>query len=145
MLNSFKVNRQKYYTEIAQEIASCSYRNKRYSFNFSIAIAFAGDEVDLKSFSDHKRKTDKFIVLEEHLACLILEGTDSDSAIRATSKLHNKFQLENFNKKIFIAVVTASDYADDNAMIHSLFNLLEYAVKHNMDNLVIDKDQIPEK
>ncbi|MBT5933885.1 hypothetical protein [Sulfurimonas sp.] len=145
MLDSFKVNRQKYYTDIVQEIKSCSYRNKRYSLNFSIAIALVSGQINLNSFSGYKRKSDKFIVLEDHLACLILEGTDSDSAIRATSKLHNQFQLENFNKKIFIAVVTASDYTDDNAMIHSLFNLLVYAAENNMDNLVIDKDQIPGK
>ena len=42
-------------------------------------------------------------------------------------------------------MVTASDYTDDNAMIHSLFNLLVYAAENNMDNLVIDKDQIPGK
>ena len=56
--------------------------------------------------------------------------------------MQTEFQYKYFNEKLFISVVAAEDYNNDRVMINSLFDILEYAISNNIDNIVIDKDQL---
>ena len=100
------------------------------------------DNMNLEGFVDSKRKTDNFIHLENHLYCVVLDGADYDASIKATSNLQTQFQTKYFDKKLYVAVVTAKEYDSDTVMVNSLFNILEYSVSNNMDNMLIDKFQV---
>jgi hypothetical protein len=118
------------------------YRNKRYNLDFSLAIGLSYDQINLEKFIDSKRKTDNFIHLEDYLYCMVLDGASYESAIKATSNLQTQFQTQYFNKKLYIAVVASSEFDNENIMVNSLFDILEYSISHNMDNMVIDKSQM---
>lgn len=142
MINLIKNNRRNYHQKIIDKLGDYAYRMKRYDLDFSVAIGFSEDEVNLAEFISIKRRTDEFIVLEDNLCCIILDGADSNSAIKAASNLQTEFQHRHFNTKLFVSVVTAKDYDNDAVMINSLFDILEYSILNNMDNMVIDNHQI---
>lgn len=142
MKNQIKENRKMYHEAIINRLSHFSYRKKRYKLNFSIAIGLCDEQINLSEFIEIKRKTDDFIVLQNNLCCIIFDGADSDSAIKAAANMQTDFQYKYFNKKIFVSVVAAEDYDDDIAMVNSLFDILDYAISNDLDNIVIDKNQM---
>jgi len=146
MINVVKNNRQKYLQEIISHLDDYSYRSKRYNIEFSLAIGLCNESIDLTTFINFKRKTDTFITLETNLCCIVLDCTAADSAIKTASNLLSVFQSKYFNKELFTAVVTSKDYDDNNnRMINDLFDILDYSVSNNMDNLVLDQSQMLEQ
>ncbi len=142
MREQIKIDRKKYYKEILDNLDEYAYRDKRYHINFSLAIGLSDETIDLSEFKNSKRKTDKFISLEKNLYCIVLDCTNDNSEIKATLNLQHEFQEKHFGKKLFIGVVCSKDYDNENNMINSLFDILEYSIDNNMNGIVVDKSQM---
>lgn len=143
MFESILSNRKKYHEIIVDYISDFTYRSDRYNEDYSIAVILCDSSIDLGNFLHHTRQTDKFIVLEKNLCCVILDSSSSDVGIKAASNIQTEFQSKNFGKHLFTCVVTFKDYNDEYKMINSLFDILEYALSYNISNFVVDKDQMP--
>lgn len=142
MIKLIRNKRKQYHKTIMDQLEHYSYRHERYNFNFSLAIGLSVDELDLRAFETFKRKTDEFVILEEFLCALVLDGSDVDTAIKATSNVQTQFQTNYFNKKLYVVVASAHDYDNKKSMVNALFDMLEYAIKHEMDSVILDKSQL---
>ena len=144
MLSQIKHNRHKYHKMILDELKDNLYRKERYQLDFALAIAICDTDISMCDFAHDIRQTDKFIVLEDHLCSVMFDVISTDTAIKATSNLQTKFQSRHFGKKLFISIVTSSDYNYDDGykMINSLFDMLEYSVYNEMNHEVIDSYQM---
>ncbi len=142
MIDFIQNNRSKYHEIIIDALVDYSYRMKRYDLNYSVAVGYSEPGANLAEFIKMKRQTDTFIVLEDNLCCIIFDGANSDSAIKAASNMQTSFQHKYFNIKLFVSIVTGQDYYNDTVMVHSLFDVLEYSLLNNMDNIVMDSHQL---
>ncbi len=142
MIHLIRDNRKVYCTAIMKRLEDYNYRHERYNFNFSLAIGLSSDGIDLRGFDSFKRQTDEFIILEEHLCCVVLDGSDTEDAIKATSNIQTQFETNYFNKKLFVVVTSSHDYDNKVSMLNSLFDILEYAITHDMDSMILDKSQM---
>lgn len=135
-------NRKKYHKIILDYINDFTYRSDRYNADYSIAIVLCDSDINLGNFLQHTRQTDKFIILEKNLCCVVLDSSPSEVGIKAASNIQTEFQSINFGKELFTCVVTFKDYNDEYKMINSLFDILEYALSYRIDNVVVDQGQV---
>ena len=145
MIKLLREKRKTYLNKIIAQLDPFLYRSLRYNFEFSLALGIADERINLENFVHAKRKTDAYIHLEDNLYCMVLDGTNADSAIKATSNLQTMFQRKYFNVKLFISVVSSIEYNNENVMVNSLFDIIEYSINHNMDNQVMDRGQIAQR
>ncbi|MEN8304515.1 MAG: hypothetical protein ABFQ64_10640, partial [Campylobacterota bacterium] len=145
MLSLIKNNRHKYHNIILDSIKDNLYRKERYQLDFALAIATCDADICMHDFANKIRSTDKFIVLEDHISCVLLDGISADTAIKATSNLQTIFQGQHFGEKLFISLVSSTDNNYDNdgyKMINSLLDVLEYSIFNNMDHEIVDYNQM---
>lgn len=138
MINMIKENRKIYHNIIVNKIDDYFYKRKRYGQHFSLVVALSDPDTDIKAFNEHNRQTDKFILLEKNLCCEIFDGTTAESGIKAASILLTSFENHVYLKRIFISIVFSKDYNTSSQMVSRLFDILEYAYAHNMENMVVD-------
>lgn len=142
MQNLTQDNRQKYSRVIMDSLDDYSYRSKRYHIDFSLAIGLCNVNVDFNDLISKKRKTDKLIMLEENLCCVVLDCAPADCAVKATSNLQNGFKIKYSNNELYTGVVTSRDYDSDKNMVESLFDVLDYSITHDMKGLIADKNHM---
>jgi hypothetical protein len=140
MLESIMSNRNKYHKIISDYISDFTYRGNRYNEDYSVAIMLCDADINLGDFLHHTRQTDKFIVLERNFCCVVLDSSPSVVGIKAASNIQTEFQNKNFGKELFTCVVTFKDYDDEYKMINSLFDILEYTLSYEIDNIVVDQN-----
>jgi len=142
MIELLKTNRRKYLSVINEKIQDFSYRSERYNQKFSIAIGLCNEDVSLSSFSSYTRQTDEFIILEDNLCCIVLDCAPQGSGIKAATNMLSGFQHNYFGKTLYSSVVCSSEHSSSTQMVHQLFDVLEYSIANNMDNMVVDPEQM---
>ncbi len=142
MINVFKEKRQTLQAKLLHEATDYEYRFKRYHLNYSIAIGFTPESIDMTPLSAFIRASDRFVVLEPNICAIILDGTADEGGIKAANNLLTYFQNHFFGHSLFASVATASNFIDASHLVHEVFDLLEYAIANNMDNLLIDSSQV---
>ena len=138
MTNIIKHNRSKYHNIIVNKIDDYFYKRKRYDQQFSLAIGLSDPDVGISAFDEHNRQTDMFITLDKNLCCEVFDGTSAESGIKAAAILLTDFESHFYAKRIFISIVFSKDYDTSSQMVNRLFDILEYAYAHNMENIVVD-------
>lgn len=128
--------------KLTQAIKDFSYRFKRYEVNYSVAIGHTPEDVDLSKISQYIRETDRFIILNHNTCAVILDCSDDIRGIKAANNLLTHFQGTFFSTPLYFSIVTASNYDTEHKMTHELFYLLEYAIKHNMNNILVEHSQV---
>lgn len=131
--------------KLSQAIKDFAYRFKRYNINYSIAIGHTTEDIDLNQISNFIRSTDRFIVLNHSTYAIILDCSDEIRGIKAANNILTHYQGIFFSIPLYITIVTASNYEADAKMIHELFYLLDYAIKHNMNNILLEHSQLIQK
>lgn len=131
-----------YQKQLLESAMEFSYRYERYNINYSIAIGYSPEEIDLSPMSNFIRETDKFIVFSNNICAILLDCTNDESGIKAANNLLTKFQGNAFDTPLYSAVVTASNYASSEKMIRELFHLIDFAIANNTNQQVIDHSQI---
>ena len=138
MINIIKDNRSKYHSIIVNRIDDYFYKRKRYDQHFSLAIGLSDPNVDISVYAEHNRQTDMFITLEKNLCCEVFDGTSAESGIKAADILLTDFESHFYAKRIFASIVFSKDYDTSSPMVNRLFDILEYAYSHNMENMIVD-------
>lgn len=133
-----KENIDKYNKIITEAADDFAYRRKRYAINYSIAIGLCDSKINLKDFILSKRQTDIVIPLEKNLYCVVFDATPMKYAIHAISNLKVKFKKEYGDEHIYISALNSKDYYNEDEMINSLFEILEYSILNDMEGLVTD-------
>jgi hypothetical protein len=134
--------RQLFQMRLLEEITDLNYAFTRYQINYSIAIGHTEEAIDMTPLSTYLRKSDRLVVLDEHLCAIIFNHTDDEGGIKAANNLLTYFQTSYFSKSLYACVVTASNHSDPSQAVHALFDLLNYAVSQNMNNLILDISQV---
>lgn len=131
--------------KLSQGIKDFAYRFKRYEINYSVAIGYSPDEIDFSRMSNYIRETDRFIILDHNTCAVILDSANDECGIKATNNLLTHFQGEFFSATLYACIVTASNYDTSALMTHELFYLLNYAIEHNMNNILVEYSQVIQK
>jgi len=142
LLELLQSNKADYTELITQRMKSFTYRKERYGYNFSLTIALCEEEMDLRSYCEHKRQSDEFIVLEQNLCCMVLDGTDTNSGVKAANNMLSSFQSHHFAKMLYSSIVSSDEYAESTELINELFYVLKHAIENNMDNIVVDAHSV---
>jgi len=128
--------------KLIQAIKDFTYRYKRYGIKFSIAIGHTSDDIDLSPLSHHIRESDRFIVLDHNTCVIVLDCADDDCGIKAANNLLTLFQGSYFSTPLYTAIVTVSNYETSELMVRELFYLLNYAIEHNMNAILVEHSQV---
>lgn len=132
--------------KLSQAVKDFSYRLKRYKISYSIAVGHTTKEdIDLSLVSDYIRETDRFITLNHNTCAVVFDCTDEITGIKAANNLLTHFQDSFISTPLYVSVVIASNYEADSKMIHELFDLLDNAVEHNMNNIILEQTQAIQK
>ena len=78
----------------------------------------------------------------DHIHAVVFDFTDEEKGIKAANKLLTHFQHAYFSKSVYAAVINSEEFTTAQSMVSKLFYLLEYAIRHRMDNLLMDKSQL---
>jgi len=142
MIHSVGERRQVMQEKLLKELSDFDYRHKRYHINYSIAIGHTPHKIDLTPMSHHIRKTDLYVILTDNTYAVILDCTDNITGLKTANNLLTHFQASFFSHHLYAAVVTVGDYDTALHAVHDLFYLLDYAIKHNTNNMVLECSQI---
>jgi len=104
---------------------------------FTAALFYSSDPISQDSVKRSIRSSDHIHILEENLFLVIFEETPVEGGIVASEKLlslllHEKKQL------IYVAVSESEKGKEGTLLIYQLFNILEFAIKHQHGNEVLD-------
>ncbi len=137
-----KENRSQYQKIIVDKIDDYFYKRTRYDQHFSLAVVLSSPEIDISVFNEHHRQTDMFVELEKNLCCEVFDGTTEESGIKAASNLLTGFESRFYTQRIIIGIVFSKDYSTSSQMVHRLFDILEYAYSHKLENMVVDNSLV---
>lgn len=136
-------NRKALQLKLEREIEDFDYRYNRYEVDYTLALAYTPEPIDLTPLlTKYIRETDHVVILQDQLYAIIFDSADENRGIKAANKLLTFFQHLYFAQSIFASVATASNHNNPSQMISLLFDLLDYSISHDLDNHVIDKSQI---
>lgn len=125
-------NHKKYLNEIICNLEEYSYRSKRYYINFAVVLVFCPKDINLSDLVDIRRKTDKYIALENNLCCVVFDCIDSESSIKATQNLEAQLNKNCLNEDYFLCAATSIEHESTLKMVNSLFEMLE-AFAYNLE------------
>ncbi len=138
MLNTLQ---EKHKQEILKELKIMFYRFHRYHNDYSIALFYTENHFDYEIVTKEKRFTDKLIRLEENLFVLVYENADISKSIGASSKLLSQLK-KSYNESIYSVIEDCREDNEGSITLHNLFNLLDFSMKKNYDNEVVDKSYL---
>lgn len=143
-LEKLRDKRRVYHKNIRESLEHYAYRGDRYNIDFSVAIGLSDEDIDLTPFGSYTRKTDAFLILEKNICCVVLDCTPPGGGMKAAENMLVGFQQRFFSRSLYSSVVWYHEYRDVSKMVHHLFDVLEYSLSNNMDNMVVDPTQIIE-
>lgn len=114
--------------KLIQTLKDFDYRFKRYQINYSIAIGYCSEDVNLSILSNHIRGDDRFIVLDHHTCAIIFNYCNVEAGIQSANNLLNHFHNTFVSAPLFGAVVTTSNYDSVTQMVTKLLNHLQHAI-----------------
>lgn len=141
MIDLFNKHRKNFQEELVKRASLYDYRYVRYGINYSIATSYVTEPTDLSLIASNLRQSDEFFKISDHLYIIFLDATNDEQGIKTCANILSNVQAQFFTKHLYMAVVTASNYRDSFQMVHDLFDLIEYALIHNMNNIVIDSSK----
>ncbi|HQS66495.1 MAG TPA: hypothetical protein PLM93_04820 [Sulfuricurvum sp.] len=143
MLDTFNEYRKRFQEQLLNDISGYHYRFTRHHQPYSIALVYVSEtDVSLDTFETHLRESDTIIFLKANLCAIIFDDANEEQGLKAAENLLSLVQDICFTKHLYMAVVTVNSDINDFQTVHDLFDLIAYALDHNMDNSVLEKSQI---
>ena len=145
ILNVINEYKHPFFKVIMENITEYTYRKERYKTNFALAIIYSQEKtaIDLDNLKKMLRRTDKLIILNEDLICVVFDYTSDDSYVKAAENLNKILENIDYKNNFFLA---AADSADFNLnyleMTNELCDRLKYAIKNKLHNTVIYEDYL---
>ena len=144
-LNYINNNKHSFCKKIMDNITEYIYRQKRYKTNFSLVLIYSKEKAAINpdDFRKKLRHTDKLIVLNENLACVVFDSTAETSYVKAAENLTTILKNLDYKNNFFLSTVYSEDF-DLNSLeiINNLFDRLKYAIEHKLHDTVIDQDYL---
>lgn len=137
-MNLLKNERKEFQRKLLEAIEEYEYHFERYEVSYSVSIAYLPETLDIANICSRIRKSDRYIRLADNLHAVIFDFTDDVEGLKAANKLLTYFQVEHFGKSLYAAIVTSSHEKTPAELVTELFDLLQYAISHNMDNHIMD-------
>ncbi|ADR33008.1 hypothetical protein Sulku_0341 [Sulfuricurvum kujiense DSM 16994] len=143
MIDALQEHRLHYQETLFNAVNPYHYRFTRYHANYSVVLAYISEESgDLTACGDYLRGSDSIIYFRSNFCAIIFDSTNEEQGIKAANNVFSRVQARFFSKHFYMTVITATDEKSEFQMIHDLFDLMSYALEHNMDNLVLDSSQV---
>lgn len=143
MIDIFKEYRKRFQEQLLQDTSGYHYRFTRHHTPYSIALAYVSETgVSLDTFEKHLRESDKIIFFQTNLCAIIFDDSNEEQGLKAAENLLSHVQNICFTKHLYMAVVTVNSDNNEFQTVHDLFDLVSYALNHNMDNSVLESSQI---
>lgn len=143
MIDIFKEYRKRFQEQLLQDTSGYHYRFTRQHTPYSIALAYVSETgVSLDTFEKHLRESDKIIFFQTNLCAIIFDDSNEEQGLKAAENLLSHVQNICFTKHLYMAVVTVNSDNNEFQTVHDLFDLVSYALNHNMDNSVLESSQI---
>ncbi len=138
MLKLWKKERKEFQQKLLEAVEAYQYHFERYEVSYSVAIAYLPQTLDVANICSRIRKSDRYVRLAENLHAVVFDFADDAEGLKAANKLLTYFQVEHFGQSLYAAIVTSSHQKTPAKLVTELFDLLGYALRHNMDNQVMD-------
>lgn len=143
MIDALSTHRQHYQEMLLKEITSYHYRFTRYHLNYSIVLAYISEENgDLSPCGNYLRGSDSIIYFRSNFCAIVFDNTNEEQGIKAAENILSRVQARFFSKHFYMVVISATEEKSEFQTVHDLFDLIAYALEHNMDNLVVDASQV---
>ena len=136
-------NKEKIFEKVLNAIAPYKYRNTRYHVDFSLVAVYCEEPfiVDLEILQNKLRKTDTLVYINDNLCCIVLDGIAEEACEKAAENFNYHLLQIHANYKYYLSATDSKNCdAKYTNMIQSLFERLEYAIKNNLQNIVIYQD-----
>lgn len=141
MVSRLAAERKTLQGRLESKMSEYEYRFSRYGIDFSIAVVYTPKRIRMSQFGSYIRSTDRYVFLGRGIYGIIFDCADHEKGIKAANNLLTRFQHTFFSTPIYASIVSANDYKDPSQRLSKLFDLLAYALRHNMDNLIMDDTQ----
>ncbi|MDP3267381.1 MAG: hypothetical protein Q8M39_11200 [Sulfuricurvum sp.] len=143
MIDTFNEHRKRFQEQLVIDTAGYHYRFIRHHMPYSIALVYVAEMgVNLDTFEKHLRESDKIIFLQTNLCAIIFDDANEEQGLKAAENLLSHVQNICFTKHLYMAVVTVNSDNNEFQIVHDLFDLISYALNHNMDNSVLESSQV---
>jgi len=143
MIDTLQEHRHYLQEQLVQRIAYFDYNFSRYNTHYTIAIVYISEEDgNLNVLSKNLRKSDRLVMFQKNLCAVIFNSANETNGLKAANNLLTDLQALFFSKHLYMAVVTATHCKSSFQLVYDLFDLLQYAIKNNMNNLVLESSQI---
>lgn len=143
MVDFFNENRKRFQEQLIIETAYYHFKYSRDETPYSIVLTYISEQnFDFHRYKEHLRSNDKIILLQPNLCAIVFDGTTEEQGLKASEHLLYHVQDLCFTQHIYMAIVTVNPNNTEFQTVHDLFDLLAYALNHNMDNCIIDSSQI---
>ena len=130
-----------YKNEILTKIVDFSYRKKRYSVDYTVALYMANASLDGTLIKNSIRDTDLAIKLDDNLYAVVFDFSKEEEGLKAAENLLVKIEPTLFGKKIFISVVNSIGIADDDGQIRKALNILVDEIHRHFDGVPMSVEE----
>jgi hypothetical protein len=135
---SFTNLSQLYSNIVYHESENYFYDYERYGAHFSTALFYSAEKLDLNLFKEELRKTDKIVEITDSLFYIIFNMTDIDGGLKATENILSTYEKKHFSQKVYTSVSSTQSSHQKEFLSTHLFSLLDFAIKENKYNEVLD-------
>lgn len=143
MIETFNEHRRRFQEQLVNATALYHYRFMRQHMPYSIALFYVAEtDVNLEILPKHLRESDKIIFLQTNLCAIIFDNANEEPGLKAAENLLYHVQNICFTKHLYMAVATVNSDNKEFQTVHDLFDLIEYALNHNMENSVLESSQV---
>lgn len=133
---------QEYKEKILELIEKKIYSFERYGIEFSTLLIYSDSPIDKKICNTYIRQSDTVYMLEENFVLVVYDVIDPENSIKAAQNFLHKYQNYKLKQTMYLAVATAEQEETAIDMASRLFIILEYAIRENLANSVIDINQM---
>ncbi len=139
MNQELRAYQEKHKIDIIANIKEYCYDYCRYNRSFVIVLFYGEDPLKYDAIKETIRTTDHYFKLEENLYLLIFVGTEIREGIVAARKLLPEL-LYAPNQELYISIAECNKA--EIAIVHQLFNILDYSLENNHPNIVVDSSYL---
>ena len=141
MIRQLLAYQEKNLEEIIEATKEFEEKFKQSGDVFTAVLIYGEGPLSYTSILKMTRRSDRLFKLEENLFLLIFPDTDIEGGIVASEKL-----LPELSKRpgvnVYVAAIESKKGREGALMVHTLFNILEFAINHHHENEVLDSSYL---
>lgn len=124
--------------QVIKAIEIEQYRYDRYRVPFCLVAVSTENSKHFKFIKRYLRKTDLFIPLSEHCACIALASTEIDEAIKMGGNFIRDHSTLDQQNRIYFGVTSVKNESSNYDIVSRAFYSLEKAKEHNISTVEDD-------